>query len=140
MTSNLGSEELLANSVTDKEDLLKLIDPAIRAHFRPEFINRLDEILPFMPLQESEMEKIVNIQLDHLRKRLEEKKMTLKPTHEVIEYLAKTGYDPHFGGRPLKRLIQKEVTNRLSSALLENKIQEGETVELTLEDGSVAIH
>jgi ATP-dependent Clp protease ATP-binding subunit ClpB len=92
MTSNLGSSELLASKGDlSKETVLAIVDPIIKAHFRPEFINRLDEILPFLPLQEKDMEKIVLIQLNRVQKRLLEKDITLSWTHDVLEHLAKEG-------------------------------------------------
>jgi len=131
MTSNLGSSELLASKGDlSKETVLAIVDPIIKAHFRPEFINRLDEILPFLPLQEKDMEKIVLIQLNRVQKRLLEKDITLSWTHDVLEHLAKEGYDPTFGARPLKRLIQLTVVNMLSSAILKGEIENGNSIEL----------
>jgi ATP-dependent Clp protease ATP-binding subunit ClpB len=131
MTSNLGSSELLASKGDlSKETVLAIVDPIIKAHFRPEFINRLDEILPFLPLQEKDMEKIVLIQLNRVQKRLLEKDITLSWTHDVLEDLAKEGYDPTFGARPLKRLIQQTVVNMLSSAILKGEIENGNSIEL----------
>lgn len=135
MTSNLGSEELLtyirkSSGKSKKEDILKVVDPILKSHFKPEFLNRLDDILPFLPLQEKEMEKIVLIQLEAVRRRLLDKQIQLKWEPAVTEYLAETGYDPLYGARPLKRLIQKEVVNMLSKELLSGKIKEEETVTL----------
>lgn len=120
-----------------KEDVLEIVEPSIRRHFRPEFINRLDEILPFLPLQEKDMEKIVHIQLDHVKKRLAEKEISLEVAPAVIAHLAKEGYDPIFGARPLKRLIQHKVVNLLSSALLKGELQPTQTVKLNLEKGLI---
>jgi ATP-dependent Clp protease ATP-binding subunit ClpB len=131
MTSNLGSSELLSHKgELSKETVLAIVDPIIKAHFRPEFVNRLDEILPFLPLQEKDMEKIVLIQLRQVEKRLTEKDITLTWTHEVLSHLAKEGYDPTFGARPLKRLIQHTVVNMLSNAILKGEIENGNAVEL----------
>jgi ATP-dependent Clp protease ATP-binding subunit ClpB len=137
MTSNLGSELLLdqlekSHGKMDKEAILTLLQPVVKAHFRPEFINRLDDILPFLPLRKEDMEKIVIIQLNQLIKRLHERRITLKWTPQVISYLAEKGYDPTFGARPLKRLIQHEVINPLSNGILEGKIPSESTVELKL--------
>ena len=139
MTSNLGSQELLKQPISDKDALLKAIDPIIKAHFRPEFINRLDDILPFVPLQEKDMEKIVHIQLAYVKQRLTAQGITLEIDPKLITHLAHVGYDPVFGARPLKRLIQREVTNQLAKALLEGKIKEGSTVTLKLENNDVTI-
>ena len=131
MTSNLGSEQLLSHQgELSKDIVLKIVDPIIKSHFRPEFINRLDEILPFLPLQENDMEKIVLIQLKQVKKRLEDREITLKWTPEVLAFLAKEGYDPVFGARPLKRMIQHTVVNMLSNAILKGEIASEESVEL----------
>jgi ATP-dependent Clp protease ATP-binding subunit ClpB len=135
MTSNLGSEQLLEKmghhkTQLTKEDLLSILDPILKAHFRPEFLNRLDEILPFLPLRKEDMSRIVEIQLTHLVKRLKDRSVTLKWGKGVIETLAEEGYDPLFGARPLKRLIQQEIVNMLSTAILQGKIPPGSTCEL----------
>jgi ATP-dependent Clp protease ATP-binding subunit ClpB len=110
------------------------VDPILRAHFRPEFLNRLDEVLPFLPLQEKEMEKIVLIQLDAVSRRLQERQILLRWEKSVLEYLAETGYDPLYGARPLKRLIQKDVVNMLSKEILNGHIASESTVTLKKED------
>lgn len=133
MTSNLGSDLLLSkleHTQLTKEAILEIVNPVLKTHFRPEFLNRLDEILPFLPLRKEDMQKIVEIQLNGLVKRLKEREVLLKWTKEVVAHLAEKGYDPIFGARPLKRLIQHEVVNKLSKAILEGKIQAKNTVEL----------
>ena len=131
MTSNLGSSELLSHKgELSKETVLAIVDPIIKGHFRPEFVNRLDEILPFLPLQEKDMEKIVLIQLRQVEKRLTEKDIILTWTADVLSHLAKEGYDPTFGARPLKRLIQHTVINMLSNAILKGEIENGNAIEL----------
>jgi ATP-dependent Clp protease ATP-binding subunit ClpB len=135
MTSNLGSDLLLQQMESGKKSLTKdsiltLLDTVIKAHFRPEFINRLDDILPFLPLKPEDMHKIVHIQLNNLIKRLAEREIVLKVEQEVIDYLSKEGYNPVFGARPLKRLIQTAVVNPLSCALLSGEIIGQETVRL----------
>lgn len=122
MTSNLGSELLLKKRAETKEELLQVVEPILKATFRPEFLNRLDEVLPFMPLQLEDMESIVAIQLSRVAGRLQEKHISLKWEPKVVKYLATVGYDPSFGARPLKRLIQQEVVNLFATAILENKI------------------
>ncbi len=141
MTSNLGSEALIEvlqkkGGRLGKEAILHVLDPILKSHFRPEFLNRLDDVLPFLPLQEKDMERIVQIQLLHVAKRLKEKHIHLHESQEVITYLAEKGYDPLFGARPLKRLIQHEVVNPLATALLEGKIHSNKTVELSLSKNS----
>jgi len=139
MTSNLGSDLLLESGAKTKEEILTLLDPVIKRHFRPEFINRLDEILPFVPLEEKDMEKIVHIQLTDVEKRLAEKEISITIQPEVITFLAEEGYDPIFGARPLKRLIQQKVVNPLSSAILKGEIQSGLAITLKLEGKEICI-
>lgn len=122
MTSNLGSEKLLKESLTTKEQILQLLEPVLQQHFRPEFLNRLDEILPFLPLRKEDMKHIVELQLRQLARRVQDKHSTLTWDEDVVTLLAEEGYDPHFGARPLKRLIQHKVTNMLAKASLEGKI------------------
>jgi ATP-dependent Clp protease ATP-binding subunit ClpB len=105
-----------------------------RDFFRPEFINRVDEIVRFRELAESDLASIVEIQLDHLRGRLAERRITLRTTDEALTKLAHDGYDPAFGARPLKRLIQKQVGDRLALAILEGKVAEGDAVTLDVAD------
>lgn len=140
MTSNLGSELLLeharkSETTMTKGDILSLLEPIIRSHFRPEFINRLDEILPFTPLKEEDMAQIVEIQLNQLLPRLKDRKISLSWDDAVVSHLAKEGYDPAFGARPLKRLIQHKIVNPLAKALLERKLKDKGAVALTM-DGS----
>ncbi|MBA3721819.1 MAG: AAA family ATPase [Parachlamydiaceae bacterium] len=137
MTSNIGSDLLLEQMEKArlkgglaKEEIMLILDPVIKTHFRPEFINRLDDILPFLPLQEKDMEKIVTIQLNLLAKRMIDRDVILTWSPEVLAHLAKEGYDPLFGARPLKRYIQQEVINQLSTAILEGKIPPESQVKL----------
>jgi len=141
MTSNIGSDLLLKmieqKSILTKESILEALDGILKMHFRPEFLNRLDDILPFLPLRREDMKKIVVIQLDHLIKRLKEKDVHLKWTEDVLTYLAEEGYDPAFGARPLKRLIQQDIVNMLSKAILEGKIAADSTIQLKIKDKKV---
>lgn len=142
MTSNLGSDLLLQKQQSTKhaltkEEIMTLLDPVIKAHFRPEFINRLDDILPFLPLKEVDMEKIVLIQLKRLVRRLLEREIKLTWDDEVVLYLAKEGYDPFFGARPLKRLIQQMIVNMLSTALLKGEINSGDQVDLIMKGNEI---
>jgi ATP-dependent Clp protease ATP-binding subunit ClpB len=145
MTSNLGSEVLSTYLQTQtkqssKEELLQILEPVLKDHFLPEFLNRLDEILPFLPLQEKDMEQIVDLQFQKIKERLAEKGVELDYTHEVKALLAKTGYDPIYGARPLKRFIQKEVVNLLSNAILEEKITSHSQITLIVDrNGCIAL-
>jgi ATP-dependent Clp protease ATP-binding subunit ClpB len=132
MTSNLGSELLLKKPLASKEELLSILDPLLKTTFRPEFLNRIDETLPFLPLKAEAMEKIVALQLKRVADRLTERKVTLRWDEQVLRHLASEGYDPDFGARPLKRLIQHEVVNLFATAILEGKIEEGSTLQLTV--------
>lgn len=136
MTSNIGSDRLLEKmergKSLSKEEIMLILEPVINTHFRPEFINRLDDIVPFPPLHESEMEKIAVIQLDLLAKRLKSRDIELSWTPSLLAHLAKEGYDPVYGARPLKRYIQQEVVNKLSTAILEGKLHPRSKIELDL--------
>ena len=139
MTSNLGSDLILQKQEAEpgtlltKEAMMSLLSPILKAHFRPEFINRLDDILPFLPLQACDMQKIAILQLNRLAKRFLEKDITLTWSDSLVEFLAKEGYDPLYGARPLKRLIQQKVTNICATAILKGEIQAEETVLLDIE-------
>lgn len=142
MTSNLASSELLEKMQSDenlsKEELIKTVEPVLKRHFRPEFINRLDDILPFSPLREKDMAGIVNIQLKLIEKRLADHGISLSADPSAIEYLAQKGYDPHFGARPLKRLIHQEVTIPLSKAMLSGLYPINSQLTLVTKDGKLA--
>jgi ATP-dependent Clp protease ATP-binding subunit ClpB len=140
MTSNLGSQELLENHTGSKEAVLEIVLPILRKHFRPEFLNRLDDILPFLPLQEKDMEAIVTLQLKQVSRRLQEREIQLEWSKSVLAYLAHKGYDSLYGARPLKRLIQNEVVNPLSSALLKGAIMPQQTVHLEANENEGIIY
>ena len=129
MTSNLGSAVFNDTSIP-REKQREVVLEDVRASFRPEFVNRIDEIVVFEPLGRDEIRQIVEIQLRQLRARLAERKLTLELTPEARDYLANKGYDPAFGARPLKRLIQREVQDPLAMKLLAGELHEGDTVEI----------
>ncbi len=142
MTSNLGSQAILEyqlrSSVEGKSSYEEIKEKAfeiLREHFRPEFLNRIDEIVVFSPLKTDELRKIVHIQLERVRKRLEDRKIKLELTADAEDHLATVGYDPVFGARPLKRLIQKELENELAKELLSGKFTEGDTIKVDFQDG-----
>ena len=135
MTSNIGSDLIMQQQEVNKQEftkelILAIIDPVIKTHFRPEFLNRIDEILPFLPLKPQDMKAIASLQMIRLQKRLLEKEIDLEWKDSVLENLSKEGYDPIFGARPLKRLIQNKVANLLSTAILKGEIQSGMQVVL----------
>ena len=101
----------------------------VREHFRPEFLNRLDEIILFRRLQKSDMARIVDIQLKHLLALLEDRKINLVLDQPAQDWLAEAGYDPVYGARPLKRVIQRSLQNQLAGLILEGKVHDGETIQ-----------
>ncbi|GAK45381.1 ATPase [Tepidicaulis marinus] len=137
MTSNLGAEFLAAQSEgEDTEAVREQVMDVVRARFRPEFLNRLDEILLFHRLDRSQMDAIVDIQLARLLELLAGRHITLELDGAARHWLAEKGYDPVYGARPLKRVIQRNVQDPLAELLLEGEIKDGETVKVTLgEDG-----
>ena len=103
---------------------------ALREHFKPEFLNRIDETVVFHALTAEQLKKIVDIQLHLLNKRLVDRKMTLNLTEDARDWLARTGYDPVYGARPLKRLIQKDIENPLSLEILKGSFSDGDTIKI----------
>ncbi|MDQ8145163.1 MAG: ATP-dependent chaperone ClpB [Gemmatimonadota bacterium] len=128
MTSNLGSSWILEQGTADWALVETQVTAALRAHFKPEFLNRVDEIVLFRPLGAAEIAPIVDLQLARLTRLLAERKVTLTVTPEAKVLLASEGYDPAFGARPLKRAIQRLVQNPLASALLEGKFKGGDAI------------
>jgi ATP-dependent Clp protease ATP-binding subunit ClpB len=140
LTSNLGSEALA--SLPERADVSAARDAvmnAVRAAFRPEFLNRLDEILLFRRLSRDDMKGIVTIQLERLRKLLADRKITLEVDTAASAWLANTGYDPVYGARPLKRVIQRELQNPLAQQILEGHIPDGSTVHVSAGDKGLVI-
>ncbi len=147
MTSNIGSQIILEYQLKlsleggDREVYYEQVKEKafgiLREQFRPEFLNRVDEIVVFNPLRTDELKKIVDIQLERIKKRLEEKKLKLELTEDVKDHLARVGYDPTFGARPLKRLIQKELENELAKDLLSGKFIEGDTIKVDYDGDKV---
>ena len=131
MTSNLGSALLAEHSGEISEKVRNQVMEIVRSAFRPEFLNRIDEILLFRRLSREDMTGIVKIQLQRLEKLLRERKITLEVDHEALQWLGDQGYDPTYGARPLKRIIQRELQNPLAVMILEGKIQEGQKVHVT---------
>ncbi|HXP77291.1 MAG TPA: ATP-dependent chaperone ClpB [Stellaceae bacterium] len=140
LTSNLGGE-ILASLPEGKEtaSVRNEVMELVRGAFRPEFLNRLDEILLFRRLSRKDMAGIVDIQLARLQKLLSDRKITLKLGDGAKRWLADQGYDPVYGARPLKRVIQRELQNSLAGLILEGRIVDGETVKVTAGEGGLAI-
>jgi ATP-dependent Clp protease ATP-binding subunit ClpB len=130
MTSNIGSDYILdvAGDDSQYEEMRKRVVNALRSHFRPEFLNRVDDIILFHPLSRSELRQIVGIQLKRIERLLADQKICLEMTPQAQDYIAEVGYDPVYGARPLKRAIQRELENPLATLLLEQKFVSGDTV------------
>ena len=132
MTSNIGSIRILeyrgAFEGVAYERMKTAVLEEMRAHFRPEFLNRVDEIIVFHALSEEHLKKIVDIQLDQLRKRLEDRHIRIELTDAAKVHLVRAGYDPNYGARPLKRLIQKEIETTLGRLMLKGEIKDGQTI------------
>ncbi|MGH2792578.1 MAG: AAA family ATPase, partial [Actinomycetota bacterium] len=135
MTSNLGSQHLLVSE--SEEAAAEKVMATVRDHFKPEFLNRVDEILVFHRLNQEELTQIVDIQLAELQRRLSERSITLVIDDEAKRYLATAGYDPAYGARPLKRLIQRAIENPLALQLLDGTFVDGETIEVGAQNGGL---
>ncbi|MBA3882075.1 MAG: ATP-dependent chaperone ClpB [Chthoniobacterales bacterium] len=135
MTSNIGSQYIMDD--TNAEQREARVMEALRQHFRPEFLNRVDEIIIFDRLNQEELKKIVEIQLRRLTARLEKQKITLDLTEAAKARVAQEGYDPAYGARPLKRAIQREILDPLSLDILQGKFGEGQTIRVDAQDGAL---
>jgi ATP-dependent Clp protease ATP-binding subunit ClpB len=132
MTSNIGSHRILdyrgSFAGESYERMKATVLEELRRHFRPEFLNRVDEIIVFHALTEDHLKEIVDIQLQRLRERLEERHLRLELTDEARTHLVRVGYDPAYGARPLKRALQKAVETQLARLLLQGEVRDGQTV------------
>ena len=145
MTSNLGShiiQENLEKATADnteevlnqtKEQVFNLLKKTIK----PEFLNRIDEIIMFQPLNEAEVRKIVEIQLKNAQKMLEKNNVKIEVTKRAVDYIAKVGFDPQFGARPIKRVIQKNVLNELSKIILQDKVDKNCVIIVDEKNGAL---
>jgi ATP-dependent Clp protease ATP-binding subunit ClpB len=134
LTSNLGSALIADPTLTD-EQRRDAVMAVVRGHFKPEFLNRLDDVVVFDSLTGPELRAIVDIQLERLRRRLAERRLTLEVSDEARTWLAEHGYDPVYGARPLRRLVQSAIGDRLAKALLSGEIRDGDTVKVDLAEG-----
>lgn len=140
MTSNLGDRWLHEYDGMDEDDIQRLVRQRLREEgLRPEFVNRIDEVIVFHQLTRSRMRDIIDIQLNRLRPRLAERHIDLRLSEDAKDYLASEGYDPQFGARPLKRVVQKEIENRVARAVLDGSIRDGDTVEIQLRNGKLTL-
>jgi ATP-dependent Clp protease ATP-binding subunit ClpB len=135
LTSNIASPLIqeMSRRNASQEEVRSTINEELRQHFRPEFINRLDEVIVFHPLDRSHIGKIIEIQLDLLRKRLNERKITLKLSEQALQQLSNEGYDPVYGARPLKRVIQQRLQNPIALKLLQGEIKDGQKIVVDVE-------
>jgi ATP-dependent Clp protease ATP-binding subunit ClpB len=142
MTSNIGSD-LLLDGVTPEGELkpgmLDAVMGALRTYFRPEFLNRVDDIVLFKPLTQAEIEQVVDLMFGDLRERLRARRMTLEVTTEARRLIAREGFDPVYGARPLRRFIAREVETRIGRALLTGEIEDGATIRVGLRDGRLVV-
>ena len=141
MTSNIGSQEILESQQRGQsyEALKVVVTTELRRHFRPEFLNRVDETVVFHALTVENLVKIVDIQLARLRDRLAERRIALHLTRAALEDLGRRGYDPVYGARPLKRLIQQDIETPIARLLVKGELRDGDTATVELEDGRIAV-
>lgn len=145
MTSNLGSHLIQEAFEGAKENEMDAVQEKakfkvmelLKATIRPEFLNRIDEIVMFRPLTKKDLRKIVQIQLDHLSELLKEKDISLFVTADAFDWISEAGYDPQFGARPVKRVIQKQVLNELSKSILSGKVDTTANVVMDVFDGKI---
>ena len=141
MTSNLGSEFLL-NGIADDGSIMpesvEQVNALLRGSFRPEFLNRLDEIIMFKPLTKDDIVFIVDLQVKELNERLSDKEIKVSILPEAKQFIVDNGYDPVYGARPLKRYIQKNVETLVARTILEGKVSEGDTIEVSLTEGTLS--
>jgi len=134
MTSNIGSQWIVDLGEKDYEEMRRRVMDAVRTHFKPEFLNRIDELVIFHSLGLEQIKAIVEIQVKKLEKRLLERRIQLKMTEKAKEWLAKEGFDPAYGARPLKRVIQKEIQDKLALRILEGKFKEGSLITADVDE------
>jgi len=141
MTSNIGSLYLLdgVENGEIREDARDQVMAELRGHFRPEFLNRIDEIVLFKPLSLEEIEQIVDLQIADVRRRLSDRRLGLDLTEAARELIAREGYDPVYGARPLRRFIQRDVETRIGRALLAGQITDGSTIVVDAENDELVV-
>jgi ATP-dependent Clp protease ATP-binding subunit ClpB len=142
MTSNIGSPYLLdglAEDGTIPEETRERVMAELRGHFRPEFLNRVDETVLFKPLTLEEIEHIVDLLIEDVRRRLSDRRLSLELSEPARLFIAREGYDPVYGARPLRRFIQREVETRIGRALVAGEAEEGTTIVIDVEAGQLTI-
>ena len=141
MTSNIGSPQILdaQQRRASYDEVRSVVMAELREHFRPEFLNRVDETVVFHPLETEQLTKIVEIQLERLRARLTERRISLLVTPSALRHLGQSGYDPVYGARPLKRLIQQQIETPMARQLVKGELRDGDTATVDLSDGQIVI-
>jgi len=137
MTSNLGSQWITDLGPGQEEEIRNRVMEALKAQFRPEFLNRVDEVIIFHQLGREHIKQIVDLQFDQLKKRLADRHIDVELTEAAKELLVQEGYDPAYGARPLKRTIQRLVLDPLAVRVLEGEFKEGDTVSVDAREGSI---
>ena len=140
LTSNIGAQSLLDGIGEDgviSEELRKEVMDSLHGHFRPEFLNRLDEIILFKPLIQKDMERIAELILKDINKRLQDKRLHIEIAKDALDFILENAYEPGFGARPLKRYMQKHVETLAAKCILEDKVKEGDKIEIILENGEL---
>ena len=140
LTSNIGAQSLLDGIGEDgviSEELRKEVMDSLHGHFRPEFLNRLDEIILFKPLIQKDMERIAELILKDINKRLQDKRLHIEIAKDALDFILENAYEPGFGARPLKRYMQKHVETLAAKCILEDKVKEGDKIEIVLENGEL---
>ena len=135
MTSNIGSQ-WISDALLDGKEIQGKVMEAVQAHFPPEFLNRIDDLIIFDRLDIEALQRIVTLELAALSRRFAEKEMTLTLTESANEELVKRGFDPVYGARPLRRTIQRDILNPLAIQILEDTFHDGNTIAVDLEDGN----
>ena len=140
LTSNIGAQTLL-DGISENgdipDDVRKEVMEALHGHFRPEFLNRLDEIILFKPLVQKDMERIADLILKDINKRLQERRLHIHLQKEALDFILENAYEPGFGARPLKRYMQKHVETLVAKEILEDRVKEGDNIEIRLQDGKL---
>jgi ATP-dependent Clp protease ATP-binding subunit ClpB len=141
MTSNIGSPQILEaqQKGSSYDEVRTVVMGELRRHFRPEFLNRVDETVVFHPLDTDQLTKIVEIQLERLRARLAERRITLAVSPAALRHLGERGYDPVYGARPLKRLIQQELETPLARQLVKGELRDGDTATVDVKNKGIVI-
>jgi ATP-dependent Clp protease ATP-binding subunit ClpB len=142
MTSNIGSQYLLEGITPDgeiKPEAREMVTSELRRHFRPEFLNRVDDVVLFKPLTLLEIEKVVDLMLNDVRRRLADRNMIVTVSQPALEFIAEQGFDPVYGARPLRRFISHELETRIGRALIGGEVEDGATIRIELVEGELEV-